>query len=52
MASRRKTGGVVDCGTAKEDNPETWETPILPNGKSGCGASGDPAPRNQRRERA
>jgi len=26
-ASRRGTGGVVDCGTAEEDGPVTWETP-------------------------
>jgi hypothetical protein len=25
-----ETDGVVDCGTFKEDTPETWETPDLP----------------------
>ncbi len=28
-ASRRGTGGVVDCGTAEEDGPVTWETPSV-----------------------
>ena len=32
MASQRGTGGVLDCGTAEEDGPVTWETPDRPVG--------------------
>ena len=42
MASRRETGGVVDCGTAEEDDPVTWETPERPVGGSGRRRTGDP----------
>ena len=42
MASRRETGGVVDCGTAEEDDPVTWETPDRPVGGSGQRRTGDP----------
>ena len=42
MASRRETGGVVDCGTAEEDDPVTWETPDCPVGRSGRRRTGDP----------
>jgi len=41
-ASRRGTGGVVDCGTAEEDGPVTWETPDCPVGRSGRRRTGDP----------
>ncbi len=41
-ASRRETGGVVDCGTAEEDGPVTWETPDCPVGRSGRRRTGDP----------
>lgn len=33
LASRGGTGGVIDCGTAEEDDPVTWETPVRPCGK-------------------
>ena len=42
MASRRGAGGVVDCGTAEEDDPVTWETPDCPVGGSGRRRTGDP----------
>ena len=42
-ASRRGTGGVVDCGTAEEDGPVTWETPDCPVGRSGRRRTGDPS---------
>ena len=42
MASRRETGGVVDCGTAEEDGPVTWEAPDRPVGGSGQRRTGDP----------
>ena len=42
MASRGGTGGVVDCGTAEEDGPVTWETPERPVGRSGQRRTGDP----------
>lgn len=35
LASHRGTGGMVDCGTFKEDTPVTWETPDLPWAKPG-----------------
>jgi len=41
-ASRGETGGVVDCGTAEEDDPVTWETPDRPVGGSGRRRTGDP----------
>jgi hypothetical protein len=50
MASRRETGGVVDCGTAEEDGPVTWEVPVRPRCKglsetwlweSDCGPAGN-----------
>ena len=40
--SQRGTGGVVDCGTAEEDGPVTWETPDCPVGVSGRRRTGDP----------
>ena len=27
QASRRRTGGVIDCGTVEEDGTVTWEAP-------------------------
>jgi hypothetical protein len=42
MASRRGTGGVVDCGTVEEDGPVTWDTPDRPVGGTGRRRTGDP----------
>ena len=41
-ASREGTGGVIDCGTAEEDDPVTWETPERPVGRTGQRRTGDP----------
>jgi hypothetical protein len=30
LASRCEAGGVIDCGTAEEDDPVTWEAPGCP----------------------
>jgi hypothetical protein len=32
-ASRRGSSGAVECGTAEEDNPVTWETLTFSSGK-------------------
>jgi hypothetical protein len=51
-ASRRGTGGVDDCGTAEEDGPVTWETPVCPAGGSGRRRTGDPLRRAVGSERS
>ena len=33
---------MVDCGTAEEDGPVTWETRDCPGGESGRRRTGDP----------
>jgi len=59
MASQRGTGGVLDCGTAEEDGPVTWETPDRPVGgnveayRNGACPTGKARPRaNWRRAEA
>ena len=39
-ASRRGTGGVIDCGTAEEDGPVTWEAPVRPRRRGAGGNAG------------
>lgn len=34
--------GCLDRGTAEEDDPVTWETPVRPVGRSGQRRTGDP----------
>jgi len=43
---------VDDCGTAEEDGPVTWETPVRPVGRSGRRRTGDPLRRAVGSERS